>query len=117
MCLRSRCVAERLCAETFADLVFFYNSAAEAMECSIKVARKYQYVSGRPDRHRFITFEGALHGRTLATPAAGGQKKYLEGFGPTVEGFEQVPFGDLDAVKTSIGPETAPIPIEPIQSQ
>jgi acetylornithine/N-succinyldiaminopimelate aminotransferase len=110
-------LAERLCAETFADLVFFCNSGAEAMECCIKVARKYQYASGRPDRHRFITFEGAFHGRTLATLAAGGQKKYLEGFGPIVEGFDQVPFGDLDAVKKSIGPETAAILIEPIQGE
>jgi acetylornithine/N-succinyldiaminopimelate aminotransferase len=110
-------LAERLCAATFADLVFFCNSGAEAMECCIKVARKYQYMSGRPERHRFITFEGAFHGRTLATLAAGGQKKYLEGFGPTVEGFDQVPFADLDAVKKAIGPETAAILIEPIQGE
>jgi acetylornithine/N-succinyldiaminopimelate aminotransferase len=110
-------LAGRLCAETFADLIFFCNSGAEAMECCIKVARKYQYASGRPERHRFITFEGAFHGRTLATLAAGGQKKYLEGFGPVVEGFDQVPFGDLDAVKKSIGPETAAILIEPIQGE
>ena len=97
-------LAERLCAETFADLVFFCNSGAEAMECCIKVARKYQYASGRPERYRIITFEGAFHGRTLATLAAGGQKKYLEGFGPPVEGFDQVPFGDLDAVKKTIAP-------------
>lgn len=110
-------LAERLCAETFADLVFFCNSGAEALECCIKVARKYQYVCGRPERYRFITFEGAFHGRTLATLAAGGQQKYLEGFGPVVEGFDQVPFGDLDAVKTAIGPETAAILIEPVQGE
>ncbi|HWN48668.1 MAG TPA: aspartate aminotransferase family protein [Xanthobacteraceae bacterium] len=110
-------LAERLCAATFADLVFFCNSGAEAMECCIKLARKYQYVSGRPERHRFITFEGAFHGRTLATLAAGGQKKYLEGFGPVVEGFDQLPFADLDAVKKAIGPETAAILIEPIQGE
>jgi acetylornithine/N-succinyldiaminopimelate aminotransferase len=110
-------LAERLCAATFADMVFFCNSGAEAIECSIKVARKYQYVSGRPERHRIITFEGAFHGRTLATLAAGGQKKYLEGFGPPVEGFDQLPFGDLDAVKQAIGPETAAILIEPIQGE
>jgi len=110
-------LAERLCAETFADLVFFCNSGAEAMECCIKVARKYQYASGRPERHRIITFEGAFHGRTLATLAAGGQKKYLEGFGPVVEGFDQLPFADLDAVKKAIGPETAAILIEPIQGE
>ena len=110
-------LAERLCAETFADLVFFCNSGAEAMECSIKVARKYQYANGQPERHRIITFEGAFHGRTLATLAAGGQKKYLEGFGPVVEGFDQVPFGDLKAVKHAVGPETAAILIEPIQGE
>jgi len=110
-------LAERLCAETFADLVFFCNSGAEAVECCIKLARKYQYASGRPERHRFITFEGAFHGRTLATLAAGGQKKYLEGFGPVVEGFDQLPFADLDAVKRAIGPETAGILIEPIQGE
>ena len=84
--------------------MFFCNSGAEAMECAIKVARNYHYVSGQPERYRIITFEGAFHGRTLATLAAGGQKKYLEGFGPVVEGFDQVPFGDLDAVKRAIGP-------------
>jgi acetylornithine/N-succinyldiaminopimelate aminotransferase len=110
-------LAERLCAETFADLVFFCNSGAEAMECVIKTARKYQYVSGHPERYRIVTFEGAFHGRTLATLAAGGQKKYLEGFGPPVEGFDQVPFGDLDAVKAVVGPETAAILIEPIQGE
>jgi acetylornithine/N-succinyldiaminopimelate aminotransferase len=110
-------LAERLCAETFADLVFFCNSGAEAMECVIKVVRKYQYASGHPERHRIITFEGAFHGRTLATLAAGGQKKYLEGFGPPVEGFDQLPFGDLNAVKAAIGPETAGILIEPIQGE
>jgi acetylornithine/N-succinyldiaminopimelate aminotransferase len=110
-------LAERLCAATFADLVFFCNSGAEAMECCIKTARKYHYVSGRPERHRIITFEGAFHGRTLATLAAGGQKKYLEGFGPPVDGFDQVPFADLDAVKAAIGPHTAAILIEPIQGE
>jgi len=110
-------LAERLCAETFADLVFFCNSGAEAMECVIKAVRKYQYASGHPERHRIITFEGAFHGRTLATLAAGGQKKYLEGFGPPVEGFDQLPFGDLNAVKAAIGPETAGILIEPIQGE
>jgi acetylornithine/N-succinyldiaminopimelate aminotransferase len=110
-------LAERLCEKSFADLVFFCNSGAEAMECAIKVARKYQYACGRPERTRFITFEGAFHGRTLATLAAGGQKKYLEGFGERVAGFDQVPFGDLDAAKRAIGPETAAILIEPIQGE
>jgi acetylornithine/N-succinyldiaminopimelate aminotransferase len=110
-------LAERLCVATFADLVFFCNSGTEAMECAIKVARKYQYASGRPERYRLVTFEGAFHGRTLGSLAAGGQKKYLEGFGPPVSGFDQVPFGDLDAVGKAIGPETAAILIEPIQGE
>jgi acetylornithine/N-succinyldiaminopimelate aminotransferase len=110
-------LAERLCAASFADLVFFCNSGAEAMECCIKMARKYQSVSGKPERYRIITFEGAFHGRTLATLAAGGQKKYLEGFGPVVEGFDQVAFGDLEAVKRAISPATAAILIEPIMGE
>jgi len=110
-------LAARLCAASFADLVFFCNSGAEAMEGAIKTARKFHAVNGAPERYRIITFEGAFHGRTLATLAAGGQKKYLEGFGPVVEGFDQVPFGDLDAVKKAIGPETAAILAEPIQGE
>src|SRR6266545_4354367 len=110
-------LAERLCAATFADLVFFANSGAEALECTIKMARKYHAVGGKPERYRIITFEGAFHGRTLATLAAGGQQKYLEGFGPAVQGFDQVAFVDLEAVKRAIGPETAAILIEPIQAE
>jgi acetylornithine/N-succinyldiaminopimelate aminotransferase len=110
-------LAERLVAATFADTVFFCNSGGEALECAIKMARKFHAHHGAPQRYRLITFEGAFHGRTLATIAAGGQKKYLEGFGPKVEGFDQVPFGDLDAVKAAIGPETAGILIEPIQGE
>jgi acetylornithine/N-succinyldiaminopimelate aminotransferase len=109
--------AQRLCDASFADVVFFCNSGAEAMECSIKMARKYQSVNGAPERYRIITFEGAFHGRTLATLAAGGQKKYLEGFGPPVEGFDQVPFGDFEAVKRAITPETGAILIEPIMGE
>ena len=110
-------LAERLAAETFADRVFFTNSGAEALECAIKTARRWQFAKGHPERFRIITFEGAFHGRTLATIAAGGQPKYLEGFGPKVEGFDQVPFFDLDAVKKAIGPETAAILIEPLQGE
>jgi acetylornithine/N-succinyldiaminopimelate aminotransferase len=110
-------LAARLCEATFADLVFFCNSGAEAMEGAIKVARKHHAANGRPERYRIITFEGAFHGRTLATLAAGGQKKYLDGFGPPVEGFDQVPFGDLEAVKRALTPETAAILIEPIQGE
>lgn len=110
-------VAERLCAASFADVVFFCNSGAEAMECAIKMARKYQSASGRPERYRMITFEGAFHGRTLATLAAGGQKKYLDGFGPVADGFDQVPFADLEATKRAVGPQTAAILIEPIMGE
>jgi acetylornithine/N-succinyldiaminopimelate aminotransferase len=107
----------RLVEKTFADRVFFGNSGAEAMECAIKTARRYHFVNGAPERYRIITFEGAFHGRTLATIAAGGQAKYLEGFGPKMEGFDQVPFGDRKALEASIGPETAAILIEPIQGE
>ena len=110
-------VAQRLCAASFADVVFFCNSGAEAVEGAIKTARKYQAVSEQPERYRIITFEGAFHGRTLATLAAGGQKKYLEGFGPVVEGFDQVPFADLTAVKKTIGAQTAAIMIEPLMGE
>ena len=98
-------LADRLCAATFADTVFFQNSGAEALECAIKMARKYQSASGKPERYRIITFEGAFHGRTLATIAATGNKKYLEGFGPPVDGFDQVAYGDLEAVKKRDRPE------------
>jgi acetylornithine/N-succinyldiaminopimelate aminotransferase len=110
-------VARRLCDASFADVVFFANSGAEAMECCIKMARKYQSANGAPERYRIITFEGAFHGRTLATLAAGGQKKYLDGFGPVVQGFDQVPFGDLEATKAAITAETGAILIEPIMGE
>ena len=110
-------MAARLCEASFADFVFFCNSGAEAMECAIKTARKHHAANGRPERFRIVTFEGAFHGRTLATLAAGGQKKYLEGFGPVVDGFDQVPFEDLEAAKRAIGPATAAILIEPIMGE
>jgi acetylornithine/N-succinyldiaminopimelate aminotransferase len=110
-------LAQRLVDNTFADVVFFSNSGAEANEAAIKMARKYHAASGHPERFRIVTFEGAFHGRTLATIAAGGQQKYLEGFGPKVEGFDQVPFDDDEALKKAITAETAAIMIEPIQGE
>ncbi len=110
-------LAQRLIDASFADTVFFTNSGAEALECAIKMARKYQSAIGHPEKYRLITFEGAFHGRTLATIAAGGQAKYLEGFGPKVDGFDQVPFGDHEALKAAIGPATAGILIEPVQGE
>ncbi|MET0744832.1 MAG: aspartate aminotransferase family protein [Microvirga sp.] len=110
-------LARRLVENTFADVVFFVNSGAEANEAAIKMARKYQAAGGHPERFRIITFEGAFHGRTLATIAAGGQAKYLEGFGPKVDGFDQVPLDDVKALEAAIGPETAALMIEPIQGE
>jgi acetylornithine/N-succinyldiaminopimelate aminotransferase len=110
-------LAARLCEQSFADFVFFANSGAEAMECAIKVTRRHHAAKGHPERYRIITFEGAFHGRTLATLAATGSAKYLEGFGPPLDGFDQVPHGDLDAVKKALGPHTAGILIEPIQGE
>jgi acetylornithine/N-succinyldiaminopimelate aminotransferase len=110
-------LARRLVDATFADTVFFGNSGVEAIEASIKMARRYQYKNGHPERFRTITFEGAFHGRTLAAIAAGGQAKYLEGFGPKTDGFDQVPFGDIEAVRRAIVPETAAILIEPVQGE
>jgi acetylornithine/N-succinyldiaminopimelate aminotransferase len=110
-------LAARLCEQSFADFVFFANSGAEAMECAIKVTRKYHAAKGHPERYRIITFEGAFHGRTLATLAATGAAKYLEGFGPPMDGFDQVAHFDIDAVKKAIGPGTAGILIEPLQGE
>ena len=103
--------------ETFADYVFFANSGAEAVEGAMKVARRYHFKQGEPERYRFVTFEGAFHGRTLATIAAGGQPKHLEGFGPPVEGFDHVAAGDIGAVDTVDRRETAGVMIEPIMGE
>ena len=110
-------LSRRLTEATFADKVFFTNSGAEALECAIKTARRYHFSKGQPEKFHIITFEGAFHGRTLATIAAGGQAKYLEGFGPKAPGFYQVPFGDMAALKAAISEETAAILIEPIQGE
>ncbi len=110
-------LAERLCRATFADKVFFCNSGAEACEGAIKLARRYHFANGHPERWRTITFKGAFHGRTLATIAAAGNEKYLEGFGEPAPGFDVLPFGDQDAVEKAIGPETAAIMVEPVQGE
>lgn len=110
-------LAERLVAASFADTVFFCNSGGEALECAIKMARRYHWSKGAGERYRVVTMEGAFHGRTLATIAAGGQAKHLEGFGPRVDGFDQVAFADVEAVKAAIGPQTAAVLVEPIQGE
>lgn len=110
-------VADKLVRLTFAEKVFFCNSGAEACEGAIKIARRYHYVSGAPERQRIVTFRGAFHGRTLATLAAAGNEKYLEGFAPEAGGFDHVAFGDLAALEAAIGPETAAVMFEPVQGE
>ncbi len=110
-------LARRLVDASFADLAFFTNSGAEALEVAVKTARKYHAVEGHPERFHVITFDGAFHGRTIAMIAAGGNPKYIEGFGPKAPGFDPVPFNDLKAVEAAIRPETAAILIEPIQGE
>ena len=113
--------AERLAARfveaTFADSVFFCNSGAEANEGLVKMMRKAMSETGRGERYRVICFDGAFHGRTLAMLAATGNAKYLKGFGPEVDGFDHVPFNNMNAVRDAIGPQTAGILIEPVQGE
>ena len=110
-------LARRHVESSFADSVFFCNSGAEANEGMIKAVRKYHAENGHPERYRMICFEGAFHGRTLATLAATGNEKYLAGFGPVVDGFDHVPFDNMNAVRDAITPNTAGILIEPIQGE
>jgi acetylornithine/N-succinyldiaminopimelate aminotransferase len=110
-------LAQRLVDVTFADSVFFANSGAEAVECALKMARKYQHDNGKPERFRVIAFSNAFHGRTMSTIAAGGQEKHLTGFAPNMEGFDHVPFGNLNAVRAAITNETGAILVEPIQGE
>lgn len=110
-------LAERLCAASFADTVFFTNSGAESIECAIKMVRKYHHDKGNKGKYRLITMASAFHGRTLAGIAAAGQEKLIKGFEPVPDGFDVVPFGDLDAVKAAIGPETGGIMVEPVQGE
>jgi acetylornithine/N-succinyldiaminopimelate aminotransferase len=110
-------LAERLVAATFADTVFLTNSGTEAIECAVKMARKHFHHNGQPERNRIIAFEGSFHGRSYAAISAAGSEKMVKGFGPMIPGFDQVPFGDLDAVRAAIVPETAAILVEPIQGE
>ncbi len=110
-------LAARFVEATFADSVFFCNSGAEANEGMTKMIRKAQYETGHPERYRIICFDGAFHGRTLAMLAATNNEKYLKGFGPVVDGFDHVPFNNLNALRDAIGPQTAGIIIEPVQGE
>ncbi|MBM3564528.1 MAG: aspartate aminotransferase family protein [Alphaproteobacteria bacterium] len=110
-------LAERLVAASFADAVFFSNSGAEAMECALKMIRRYHDETGNPGRYRTIVCNEAFHGRTLATIAAGGQPKHMKGFDPVVQGFDRVSFGNLNEARAAVGPETAAILVEPVQGE
>ncbi|MGE5539204.1 MAG: aspartate aminotransferase family protein [Gemmatimonas sp.] len=110
-------LAQRLVDATFADTVFFCNSGAEAVECGLKMVRRYHDETGNPQRYRVIAFTNAFHGRTLATIAAGGQEKHLKGFDPVVDGFDHVPFGNLNEVRNAVSDRTAAILIEPVQGE
>jgi len=113
----SRRLAARLTEATFADVVFFTNSGAEANECAIKMARSFHAAAGHPERYRVLAFKGSFHGRTLATLAAACNPKNLDGFGPVVDGFDHAPYGDLAAATAAVGPHTAAILVEPIQGE
>ena len=110
-------LGERLAAASFADQVFFGNSGVEAIECGLKLVRKYHDDFGDAGRYRVIACEGSFHGRTLAGLAAAGNEKYLKGYAPYVEGFDHVPFGNLNELRAKIGPETAAILVEPVQGE
>ena len=111
-------LAKKYCdALPFADKVFFTNSGAEAIECAMKTARKFHYDNGQPERFDIITFQGAFHGRTFATINAGGNPKYLKGFGPALPGFIRLHFGDHEALKEAISETTAAILVEPVQGE
>ncbi len=110
-------LATRLCAATFADVVFFTNSGTEAIECALKAARKYHAVNGAPERIEIIGFEGSFHGRSYAAVNASGNAAYLDGFGPRLPGYTQIAFGDSEALKAAIGPTTAAVIVEPVQGE
>ena len=110
-------LAERLVAATFADSVFFCNSGAEANEGAVKMVRRAMAATGQPERTRMICFSGAFHGRTLAMLSATGNAKYLDGFGTPVDGFDHVPFGNMNALRDAITPQTAGVLVEPIQGE
>ncbi len=110
-------LAERLAAASFADLVFFCNSGAEAVEGGLKLCRKYHSANGNPERWRIIACSDSFHGRTLATISAANNEKHTEGFGPRTEGFDTMPFGNLNVLRAAITGETAGILVEPIQGE
>ena len=114
---QQQALADLLVEESFADTVFFTNSGTESMELGVKMARKYWYEKGDPDRIEIITFSGAFHGRSSAAIAAVGTEKMVKGFGPLLPGFKQVPWGDHEALKAAVTDRTAAILVEPVQGE
>jgi acetylornithine/N-succinyldiaminopimelate aminotransferase len=110
-------LAAKYVRDSFADVVFFTNSGTEAIEGALKTARKYHTANGNPERVDIIGFQGSFHGRSYAAINASGNPSYLDGFGPRLPGFVQVPFGDHDALKAAIGSTTAAVIIEPVQGE
>lgn len=110
-------LARKMCERTFADRVFFTNSGTEAVECALKTARKYHWSKGDVDRIEFVTLTGAFHGRSLGAINAGGNPKYLEGFGPAIPGFNQIEWGDHDALDAAVSDKTAAVFVEPVQGE
>lgn len=110
-------LADWLVKNSFADRVFFGNSGAEANEAAIKLARKYFQDKGENNRYRIISMENSFHGRTMATLSATGQEKIKKGFDPILDGFDFVPFNDIDALEKSIGPDICAVMLEPIQGE
>jgi acetylornithine/N-succinyldiaminopimelate aminotransferase len=114
---QQQALADKLVDETFADTVFFTNSGTEACELAVKMARKYWYEKGQPEKVEIITFEGCFHGRSSAAIAASGSEKMVKGFGPVLDGFVHLPWGDHDALKAAITETTCAILVEPIQGE
>ena len=110
-------LSAKICAGTFADRVFFTNSGTESVECALKAARKFHWSNGDVERIDIVTFSGAFHGRSLGAINAGGNPKYLEGFGPALPGFTHLEFGDHDALDAAVGPQTAAVFVEPVQGE
>ena len=114
---QQQALADKLVAATFADTVFFTNSGTEACELAVKMARKYWYEKGQPEKTDIIAFTGSFHGRSSAGIAAAGSEKMVKGFGPILPGFKHLPFGDMDALEAAIDAQTGAILIEPIQGE
>jgi len=110
-------LARRLTETTFADVAFFTNSGTEAVECALKMVRRYHYAAGAPQRIDIIGFEGAFHGRSYAAVFAAGNPSYVEGFGPPLPGYVSLPFGDMQALGATMGETTAAVIVEPVQGE